>query len=76
MSKIKCFAVSCSSDVELDVRKLYIWGGLKSAYFLPDNKSEAKRRVKKCQVENKCQTCDAEIHEIRIERTKRTLKQL
>ena len=76
MPIIKIYVISCSCDVELDVRKLYVWGGLKSARFLPDNRAEAKRRVKKCQVENKCQICDAEIHEIRLERTKKTLKQL
>jgi hypothetical protein len=75
MSLIKTYAISCSSDVELDVRKLYVWGGLKSARFLPDSLAEAKRRVKKCQAENKCQNCDAEIHEIKLERTKKTLKQ-
>lgn len=44
-------------------------------FILMSHKAEAKRRVKKCQVENKCQTCDAEIHEVILERTKKTLKQ-
>lgn len=37
MSKIKACVISCSSDVELDARKLYVWSGLKSARFLTDN---------------------------------------
>ncbi len=75
MSKIKVYAVSCSADVELDARKLYVWGDTKSARFLPDSRREANYRIKKCQVENQCRTCDAEVHEIVLRRTKKTLKQ-
>jgi len=75
MSKIKTYVISCSSDVELDARGLYVWGGIKKARFLPESIKDAKRRVLKCRIETGCQSCDAEIHEVILERTKKTLKQ-
>lgn len=75
MPFIKTFVISCSSDVPLDIRKLYVWGSIKYARFLPETKREAMYRLKKCQQDNKCLICDAEIHEIKIKRTKKTLLQ-
>ena len=72
MARIKCFAISCSSDADLDARRLYVWGELKHAHWLPETKMEAKRRIKQCKKENKCSLCDAEIHEIEIQRNKDT----
>ena len=76
MPKIKCYAISCSADVEVDIRKLYVWGGGGiSAKWLPETKGEIKKRLNQCRRELKCDACDAEIHEIVIERTKKTKKQ-
>lgn len=76
MAKIKCYAISCSSDAEIDTRKLYVWGGMKYAQWLPEGVGEAKKRISQCRKENKCEICDAEIHEIIIERTQKTKKQI
>lgn len=75
MPKVKCHAISCSSDVEMDTRKLYVWGEWKTVRWLPETVGEAKKRIKKCQEENQCDVCDFEIHEIIIERTEKTKKQ-
>lgn len=74
MAQIKCFAISCSSDAEVDARKLYVWGAIKFARWLPESVGEAKKRIKRCQQEHKCVPCDAEIHKIVIERTEKTKK--
>ena len=76
MAKVKCFAISCSSDVDLDTRKLYIWGGSKAACWLPETVGEAKKGIFQCQKENKCKFCDAQIHEIIIVRSEKTLRQI
>jgi hypothetical protein len=76
MSKIKCFAISCSSDAEIDVRKLYVWGGIRSARWLPETRSEAKKRIEVCRKEHGCEVCDAQIHAVTIARTKKTKRQL
>ena len=75
MTKIKCFAISCSSDGEVNAARLFIWGQLGSRSWLPTTISEAKKRVIMCQHENKCKMCDYEIHLIAIERTAQTLLQ-
>lgn len=72
MTKIKAFAISCSSDGEVHASRLFIWGQLGSKSWLPTTKSEAKKRVVMCQHENKCKMCDYEIHPIEIERTAQT----
>jgi len=77
MAKIKCHAVSCSSDIDMDTRKLYIWGGMEHARWLPETVGEAKKRIMHCRnKENKCIVCDAQIHEVIITRTEKTRKQL
>lgn len=74
MAKIKCYVISCSSDADLDARKLYVWGGIKHAQWLPETIGEAKKRIVQCKKDNRCYFCDAEIHEIIINRTKETQK--
>lgn len=71
MAAIHTIVISCSADSsELDIRNLYTWGELDSARWLPDTKREAGRRIVLCRKRNQCATCDAEIHLIKIERTK------
>jgi len=76
ISKIITYVVSCSSELELDARRLYVWGGIKAARYNPENRREMERRIEICQAENKCQICDAEIHKITLKRTKKTFKHL
>ena len=76
MAKIKCYAISCSSDSEADVRQLYVWGAIGSVTWLPSNLQEARKRIKKCQRKEKCDRCDFQIHRIEINRTKLTKRQL
>lgn len=76
MPTIKVFAVSCSADVECDVRKLNIWGEWRAARWLPDTIKEARKRIEACQKEIKCAECDAEIQCVRIKRNKRTIWQI
>jgi hypothetical protein len=76
MSIIKVFAVSCSADVECDVRKLNIWGEWRAARWLPDTIKETKKRIEACRKENKCAECDAEIQRVRIKRSKKTIWQI
>ena len=76
MAKIKCYVISCSSDVNLDTRKLYISGGTGHAHWLPETVGEAKKRILQCKKINPCNFCDAEIHEVIINRTKETTRQL
>jgi len=75
MSKIQCFAISCSSDGEVHIARLFVWGQLGHRSWLPTTKSEAKKRVIMCQKENGCKMCDYEIHPITLERTAKTLLQ-
>lgn len=76
MAKIKTCVITCSSDGELDVRKLLVWGQIGRINSLPENRHEANRRILGCQKEYRCEICDAEIHKIVIERTKITKLQL
>jgi len=75
MAKINAIIISCSSDAELDARRLFLWGAGKYAKWLPDSIHEAKKRIIQCRIEHKCACCDAEIHKVEIERTKLTNKQ-
>jgi len=75
MAKIKCFVISCSSDAELDARKLYVWGGYKHIRWLPETAGEAKKQIIECKKEYKCEICDAQIHPLELERTRLTNKQ-
>jgi len=45
------------------------------ARWLPETMAEAKKRVMQCKKENNCDFCDAEIHEIIINRHIKTKKQ-
>ena len=72
MPKIICYPISCSSDEEVDIRRLFVWGELGSARWLPITKEEAKRRMLKCREREKCNHCDAQIHRVEISRTKMT----
>jgi len=75
MAKISAIIISCSSDADLDSRRLFLWGAGKYAKWLPDSMSEAKKRVIQCKRECGCDYCDAEIHKIELDRTKLTKKQ-
>lgn len=75
MAKVICYPITCSSDAETDIRRLYVWGEWESAKWLPTSREEAKRRIAMCKEKNKCQHCDAQIHKVVIERTKKTLMQ-
>ena len=75
MAKIKVFAISCSSDAEMNAQSLYVWGGMKNAQWLPSTEKEARKRIIQCRKINKCDYCDWQIHPIIIERTEKTLKQ-
>lgn len=74
-AKIHCYVISCSSDSMLDTRKLFIWGEMGMARWLPETMAEAKKRILQCQKESKCESCDAEIHRVVIERTEKTKRQ-
>ena len=71
----KRFAISCSSDAELDARRLFVWGGIRHTRWLPESLVEARRRILECRKEYKCERCDAEVHGISIDRTRTTNKQ-
>lgn len=75
MSKIKCFADSCSSDGEVDVIKLYVWGSMRSARWLSEIRHETKKRIAACWKEYDCDVCDAQIHALAITRTRKTKRQ-
>ena len=75
MAKIKCFAVSCSSDVEMNAQSLYVWGGIKNVQWIPSTEKEARKRIIQCRKINECKHCDWQIHKSIIERTEKTLKQ-
>ena len=72
MAKIKAYVISCSSDGEMDSRKLFVWGEMGAARWLPETESEANKRILICQKETKCKICDAEVHEIELKRTTET----
>ena len=73
LGKVKFFVVSCSSDSRLDARSLYVWGEMGRARWLPETEREAGRRIRECRRLMKCAECDAQIHEVRVNRTKSTL---
>jgi len=75
MAKINCYVITCSSDNEMDIRSLYVWGEWGSARWLPTTKKEAQRRIEECRKKNACEFCDAQIHKIYIERNKNTYMQ-
>jgi len=75
MAKIKCYMVSCSSDAEMDARKLYVWGGYERIRWCAETRRETQKQVLACQREYECVNCDAEIHMIELERTVETNKQ-
>jgi len=62
MAKINCYVITCSSDNEMDIRSLYVWGEWGSARWLPTTKTA-------------CEFCDAQIHKIYIERNRNTYMQ-
>ena len=76
MSILKCFAISCSSDIVLGAKSLYVWGSIRSARWLPESIAEARKRIRHCKNETGCSCCDAEIHEITIKRSLMTNRQL
>lgn len=75
-TKIKCFAISCSSDGDMDARNLYVWGGEGTASWLPDSIKGVKQRLERCRQKYGCSPCDAEVHEITILRTRSTKCQI
>lgn len=77
MPKIKFFVISCSSDaLDIDARRLYVWGELDFIRWLPQTEAEAKKRIAECQKKKRCEVCDAEIHNCTITRTKKIKKYL
>ena len=72
MAKIKAYVISCSSDGDVDVDQLFIWGEIGQYRSLSETRHDAKKRMLICRKQMKCNVCDAEIHEIEIERTART----
>jgi len=77
MAKLKAYVISCSGDaIDLDARNLFVWGSFGRATWLPGTKAEMKKRLEMCRRENQCANCDAEIHEVVIERTKLILRQI
>ena len=75
MAKIKCYVISCSSDAELDARRLFVWGGYERVRWCAETKKEAEKQILACQKEYKCLNCDPEIHLLELERTAETNKQ-
>lgn len=75
MSTLKRYAVSCSSDGEVNVQALYVWGQFGTKTCLPITKREAEKMILVCLGENKCGHCDAQVHLIEVKRTKETLLQ-
>ena len=72
---IKRFAISCSSDADLDARRLFVWGAIRRTRWLPESRMEARRRILECQQQYQCERCDAEVHCVSIDRRKATNKQ-
>ena len=75
MAKIKRYIISCSSEAELNVPRLFVWGGQKHARWCAESKHEAERHICECRKEFKCHFCDAEIHPFILERKTKTNKQ-
>ena len=75
MARIRLYAISCSSMVELNVSKLFVWGGTPHCCWLPQSEDEARKMVANCRKRHKCDYCDAEIHALEIKRKKKTFKQ-
>jgi len=75
LAKIKCFAISCSSDAELHATKLFVWGGGDNYHWFPQTESEAEKQIIACQKRTGCEFCDAETHPVIIQRTEETYKQ-
>jgi len=76
MAKIKFYVISCSAMGDMDVRKLYVWGEWHHNTWLPKTEHEARKRIKLCRKKYCCEACDAEVHKVVVERTKKTSKQL
>jgi len=76
MPKIVCYAISCSAMSDIDIRKLYVWGEWHHKTWLPLTEHEARKRIKLCKKKHGCETCDAEVHKVVIERTKKTFRHL
>ena len=76
MAKIKFYVISCSAMGDIDVRKLYVWGEWHHKTWLPLTEHEARKRIKLCRKKHSCETCDAEVHKVVIERKKKTYKHL
>jgi hypothetical protein len=75
IGKIRLYAISCSSMVELNVTKLFVWGGSPYCCWLPQTEEEALKQINACRKKHKCIYCDAEIHIVEVDRTRKTYKQ-
>jgi len=75
MAKIKRYLISCSSDAELNVRRLYVWGGYNHIRWCAETMAEAQRHIASCQREYGCINCDPQVHTVDLTRTKETNKQ-
>lgn len=75
MSTLKRYTISCSSDGEVNVQALYVWGQFGVKTWLPITKREAEKMILMCLGENKCSHCDAQVHLVEIKRTRETLLQ-
>ncbi len=73
-TKVRRYVISCSSDVPLNQSELYVFGDLKTGEY-SKQVNGSKQIICQCRRKNQCLECDAEVHEILIERSKQTLKQ-
>jgi hypothetical protein len=69
-TKIIFYMITCSGEIEMDIRSLDCWGELHFLGGLPATAKEALKRVKKCQKRTGCQRCDYEIHKCEVKRSR------
>jgi hypothetical protein len=70
MPSIKFFIFSCSQDVHCP-EPLIVWGSLYLSQAMPDTREEAENRILECRQLTGCKNCDAEIHRIYLNRSRK-----
>ncbi len=68
MPTIRFFIISCSSDVNCP-EPLFVWGE-GDDHNMPSTREEAERRIAICQESIGCVLCDAQVHQIRLVRSR------
>ncbi len=67
MLTIRFFVISCSSDGMPE--PLFVWGE-SDDHSMPTTREEAERRIAICQESMGCALCDAQVHQLRLVRSR------